>query len=157
MDIWTMYIGQFSRLIQYILLILLNKLTFLCVVVVGPTLLLCHEIYITRQIFCKAIVKDFLYKTWLFVPNIVLRNLGVAGRQLPLAMLSQWRNFINASCIFHVQLFCPKYTYLILSIIYFQLLQLSFQDHTFEVQSFFSKAIIAPSAQYPFHTIIIAL
>ena len=29
-------------------------------------------------------------------------RIGVAGRQLPLAMLSQWRNVINASCIFHV-------------------------------------------------------
>ena len=37
------------------------------------------------------------------------------------------------------------------------MLQLSFQDHTFEVQSFFSKAIIAPSAQYPFLTIMTAL
>ena len=62
---------------------------------VGPTFILCHEIEITRQISCKAKVKDFLYKTWLFVPNIVLRNLGVAGRQLPLAMLSQWRDFIQ--------------------------------------------------------------
>ena len=55
-----MYIGHFSRLIRYILSILLDKLT---AVVVGPPLLLCHEIDITRQIFCKAIVKDFLYKT----------------------------------------------------------------------------------------------
>ena len=29
------------------------------------------------------------------MPNIVLRNLGVAGRQLPLAMLSQWRDVIQ--------------------------------------------------------------
>ena len=26
------------------------------------------------------------------MPNIVIRNLGVAGRQLPLAMLSQWQD-----------------------------------------------------------------
>ena len=42
-----MYIGHFSDSIY--LSILLDKLTFLCAVVVGPTLLLCHEIDITNQ------------------------------------------------------------------------------------------------------------
>ena len=35
--------------------------------------------------------KDFLSKAWFLMPNIVLRNLGVAGRQLHVAMLSRWR------------------------------------------------------------------
>ena len=43
-------------------LIFTHKLTFLSAVVVGPTFILCHEIEITRQITCKAIVKDFLIK-----------------------------------------------------------------------------------------------
>lgn len=50
------------------------------------------------------------------MPNIVLRNLGVAGRQLPLAMLSQWRDFIQNIIYFPCITILPKIylSYLIL-------------------------------------------
>ena len=51
------------------------------------------------------------------MPNIVLRNLGVAGRQLPLAMLSQWRDVIQNIMHFPCITILPEiyFSYLILS------------------------------------------
>ena len=91
---------------------------------VGPTFVLRHEIEITRRISSKARVKDFLYKTWLFLPNIVLRNLGLAGRQLPIAMLSQWGDIIAIACVSFVKLFFPKYTYSLNLILHFHSLHM---------------------------------